>query len=102
MPLFQPAPPNPPRRLLGRPEPREVSASRLPWLLGGMALWGLAVLLRLVWLQGVEHKHYEAKAEKQHFTSIPIMPIRGELRDRKGDALAISLRVESLFADPRT
>ncbi len=66
-----------------------------------MAFWALLILLRLLWLQGVEHKRYQAKAEQQHTTIVPVPPIRGELRDRRGEPLAISIRVESLFADPR-
>ncbi len=91
----------PPRRLLGRPEAEALSGRRLPWLMGGMLLWAAAIFLRLVWLQVIEHRHYANRAEGQHLTRIPIMPIRGELRDRKGDSLAISLKVESLFCDPR-
>jgi cell division protein FtsI (penicillin-binding protein 3) len=66
-----------------------------------MAFWALLIFLRLVWLQGVEHKHYQTKADHQHTTVVPVPPIRGELRDRRGEPLAISIKVESLFADPR-
>ena len=69
--------------------------------MGGMAIWVVMILLRLLWLQGVEHKKYKAKAEQQHTTVVPVPPIRGELRDRRGEPLAISIRVESLFVDPR-
>lgn len=69
--------------------------------MGSMALWGLLIFLRLLWLQGVEHKRYQAKADQQHTVVVPIPPIRGELRDRRGEPLAISIKVESLFADPR-
>jgi cell division protein FtsI (penicillin-binding protein 3) len=73
----------------------------MPWIMGSMALWALLIFLRLLWLQGVEHKRYQAKAEQQHTVVVPIPPIRGELRDRRGEPLAISIKVESLFADPR-
>ncbi len=73
----------------------------MPWILGFMAFWALCIFLRLLWLQGVEHKRYKAKADQQHTTLVPIPPIRGELRDRRGEPLAISIKVESLFADPR-
>lgn len=89
------------RRLLGRQDPQELLSRRLPWIMGGMALWSLFILLRLVWLQGIEHKRYQAKADQQHTTVVPVPPIRGELRDRRGEPLAISIKVESLFADPR-
>ncbi len=92
--------PHPPRRLLGRPEPQDLLVGRLPWILAGMLVWVLMILLRLVWLQVVEHAHYRARAEHQHTVVVPIEPIRGELRDRRGGSLAISLKVESLFCTP--
>lgn len=93
--------PHPSRRLLGRQDPQDLLGRRMPWVMGAMAFWGLLILLRLLWLQGVEHKRYRAKAEQQHTTVVPVPPIRGELRDRRGEPLAISIKVESLFADPR-
>jgi len=89
------------RRLLGRQDPQDLLNRRLPWIMGGMAFWALLILLRLLWLQGVEHRKYRARADQQHTTIVPIPPIRGELRDRRGEPLAISIKVESLFVDPR-
>ncbi|MFZ1375934.1 MAG: penicillin-binding transpeptidase domain-containing protein [Geothrix sp.] len=89
------------RRLLGRQDPQDLLGRRMLLIMGGMAFWGLLILLRLLWLQGVEHKRYRAKANQQHTTVVPVPPIRGELRDRRGEPLAISIKVESLFADPR-
>ena len=89
-----------PRRLLGRPEAQDLASSRLPWVLGGMLLWVSLIVMRLVWLQVIKHKDYQRRAEQQHTTTIPILPIRGELRDRRGGYLAISLKVESLFVTP--
>jgi cell division protein FtsI (penicillin-binding protein 3) len=91
-----------PRRLLGRPEAQELMGGRMAILLGGMAFWMLLILGRLVWLQGFQHSRYAARALKQHTERIPIEPIRGELRDRRGESLAISLRADSVFATPPT
>ena len=88
------------RRLLGRPEPQELVTARLPWILASIFVWVVMILLRLIWLQVVEHHHYQVKAEQQHTVVVPIQPIRGELRDRRGGSLAISLKVESLFCTP--
>jgi cell division protein FtsI (penicillin-binding protein 3) len=60
------------------------------------------IFLRLLWLQVVEHRHYQIRARHQHTVTIPVEPIRGELRDRRGSFLAISLKVESLFCTPPT
>lgn len=94
--------PTPPRRLLGRPEASQLLTARLPWVLGGMLLWGGLIVLRLVWLQVVEHETYRIKASQQHVVTTVIPPVRGEIRDRKGVSLALSLRVESLYARPAT
>jgi len=91
-----------PRRLLGRPEAQELLSGRMPWVLAAMALWAVLILGRLVWLQVFQHHRYAARALQQHTVRIPIVPIRGELRDRRGESLAISLRAESLFATPPT
>ena len=72
----------------------------MPWILGSMLVWVLMIFLRLVWLQVVEHSCYRTRAEHQHTVVVPIEPIRGELRDRRGGSLAISLKVESLFCTP--
>ena len=88
------------RRLLGRAEPSDLLPHRLLWTLGGMLIWVAMILLRLLWLQVVEHRQYRTRAEHQHTVVVPILPIRGELRDRRGGSLAISLKVDSLFCTP--
>lgn len=92
--------PMPPRRLLGRPEAQDLASARLPWVFGFMAFWVALIFLRLIWLQGIEHRAYRDRAERQHTTVVPIPPIRGEVRDRRGASLALSLKVESLFCRP--
>jgi cell division protein FtsI (penicillin-binding protein 3) len=93
--------PQPTRRLLGRPEAQDLLAARLPWILGFMLVWVVMIFLRLVWLQVVEHRSYRIRAAHQHTVTVPIEPIRGELRDRRGGSLAISLKVDSLFCTPQ-
>jgi cell division protein FtsI (penicillin-binding protein 3) len=91
-----------PRPLLGRPEAQDLLVSRMPWILGVMLLWAALILGRLVWLQVFEHRRYATRALQQHTEKITIAPIRGELRDRRNESLAISLRAESLFVTPST
>jgi len=76
--------------------------ARLPWIMWPVFVWALAIVLRLIWLQVIEHRHYQAKASHQHNVEVPIPPIRGELRDRRGVSLAISMHMESLFCSPST
>jgi cell division protein FtsI (penicillin-binding protein 3) len=89
-----------PRPLLGAPGAEERVEARMPWILGLVLVWALAVLVRLIWVQGVQHQRYRARADAQHQVKVPIAPIRGEIRDRRGESLAISLKVESLFCNP--
>lgn len=98
MALFTPSPR--PRPLLGAPGAEARVEARMPWILGLVLIWAAAVLLRLVWVQGVQRARYRTRAEAQHQTKVPIAPIRGEIRDRRGESLAISLKVESLFCNP--
>ncbi len=102
MALLSTTSPKTPRRLLGRPEVQDLALSRLPYLWWLVMAWAVAIFLRLIWLQGVQHKRYQRQAEQQHTTTVEVPPIRGEVRDRRGEALAISLRSDSLFCDPRT
>jgi len=92
--------PQAPRHLMGRPEAQELSASRMPVILAAVLLWALAILCRLIWLQGIEHRKYRQRADQQHTTTVPVPAIRGEVRDRRGNPLAISLEVQSLFCTP--
>jgi len=91
-----------PRRLLGRSESDDLLTDRLPWILICITIWVAMIFLRLIWLQVVEHSYYQTRARHQHTVTIPVEPTRGELRDRRGDFLAISLKVESLFCTPTT
>lgn len=89
-----------PQRLLGRPESRELLSARLPWVLWSLVAWAALIGLRLIHLQVIEAQKYQARADSQHITKVPVPPIRGEILDRSGGSLAISLRMESLFCTP--
>ena len=52
-------------------------------------------------LQIMHGHHHEKKARSQTIASIILEPARGEILDRNLDALAISVKAESLFARPR-
>jgi len=89
-----------PHWLLGRSRPGGGTDRRLGWVLAAMGVWVLLIALRLVWLQVWEHAYYRQRATREHTSVIPVAPIRGELLDRNGVSLAISLKAESLFATP--
>ena len=60
------------------------------------ALW-----VRLLWLQVLQPDHWMSIARRQHVQVVELPPLRGSILDRNGKPLALSLRLTSVFADPR-
>jgi cell division protein FtsI (penicillin-binding protein 3) len=75
---------------------------RLRWLIvwAVAILWMALVLTRLSYLQLFCYGEYFAKAQHQQQRIFEISPERGTIYDRKGRELAVSLPMDSLFADP--
>lgn len=59
-----------------------------------------AIIFRLGLIMFVEHKIYFSKAKIQQIKKEEIIPKRGNIYDRRGRELAISLEKESFFIDP--
>jgi len=78
------------------------SSARLRWLVVWVAavVWMGAVLARLSYLQLFCYSEYFAKAQRQQQHVFEISPMRGVIYDRKGRELAISIPMDSVFADP--
>jgi cell division protein FtsI (penicillin-binding protein 3) len=79
---------------------KKVSRARLLLAAGFLGLWGGAILVRLVDLHVVKAAHYRERASRQHERQLEISPRRGAIRDRNGTDLAISIEVDSLYANP--
>jgi cell division protein FtsI (penicillin-binding protein 3) len=75
---------------------------RLRWLVVWViaVVWMVAVLARLGYLQLFRYSDYLAKAQHQQQRIFEISPERGTIYDRKGRELAVSLPMDSIFADP--
>ena len=75
---------------------------RLRWLIVWVlaVVWMVAVLARLADLQLFRYSEYLAKAQHQQQRIFEISPTRGTIYDRKGRELAVSLPMDSVFADP--
>lgn len=80
----------------------EQRSPRLRWLILWIlaAFWMVAVLARLSYLQLICYSDYYAKAQRQQQRSFEVSPKRGTIYDRKGRELAVSIPMDSLFADP--
>ncbi len=63
-------------------------------------LWILAICFRLVRLQVVKYGDFVLRAQRQQNRTIPTEPRRGNIYDRNGYALAMSIDVDSVFAVP--
>src|SRR5579875_2735281 len=68
------------------------------WVLA--VVWMTAIVLRLSYLQLFRYSEYLAKAERQQERIFEISPMRGTIYDAKGRELAVSLPMDSVFADP--
>ena len=75
---------------------------RLRWLIVWVlaVVWMVAVLARLSYLQLFCYSEYLAKAQHQQQRIFEISPKRGAIYDRKGRELAVSIPMDSVFADP--
>ncbi|HST11773.1 MAG TPA: penicillin-binding transpeptidase domain-containing protein [Terriglobales bacterium] len=82
------------------PISRNGSNHRL-YLLGGLLLlWFCVICLRLVYLQIFCYGDFEQRAEKQQQRAVNVSAKRGIIYDRQGNALAMSILVDSAFAVP--
>ncbi|MFA7059456.1 MAG: penicillin-binding protein [Pedobacter sp.] len=61
----------------------------------------LSVTARAFYLQILKHEELVKKAEKQHQRIVPLTPARGDIMDRNGTPLAVSVEMSSCYAEPR-
>jgi len=66
-----------------------------------LAAWAVAIEGRLVWLQIVQHDFLEREATTQRNRTLTLEPRRGDIVDRHGRTLAISVDALSICAIPR-
>ena len=62
--------------------------------------WAFAITARLFWLQVVRHSEYVERAQKQQQRTFEVAPRRGVLYDRNLRELAMTVQVESIYAEP--
>lgn len=74
--------------------------SRLILLLVFLALWIAGIVGKLGAVSVIDHELYRAKAANQQQRVVPLTPARGTIRDARGRELAVSVEVDSVWADP--
>src|SRR6266516_2196441 len=74
--------------------------SRLIKFAGFLFVWTLIIVARLTWLQVLQHREWDQRAERQQQRTVEISPQRGIIYDRNGQELAMTVQVDSIFAVP--
>jgi cell division protein FtsI (penicillin-binding protein 3) len=76
------------------------SNTRLYSLAAFTAFWFLLICGRLVWLQVVKYGDFAQRAARQQQRSIEVASVRGNIYDRNGNELAMTVNADSFFAVP--
>src|ERR1700694_1841201 len=76
------------------------ASTRLYYLAGFLCLWFLAICGRLIWLQLIHYGDFTQRAARQQQRSIEVSSVRGNIYDRNGNELAMTVSVDSFFAVP--
>src|SRR5437762_12550332 len=82
------------------PRARNQAVTRTAFLAGGAALWGAAIFGKLFYLQVFRHQHYAELAREQQLKIVEVPGPRGSIFDRNGQALAMSVPVDSVYVNP--
>lgn len=78
----------------------KVPTKRLLFFAGLLSLWMVAVCFRLVYMQVAHYGDWVSRALRQQSRTINVEPRRGNIYDRNGSELAMSIYVDSIFAVP--
>jgi cell division protein FtsI (penicillin-binding protein 3) len=79
---------------------RATLRSRLLAFAAVFTLWTVAVEARLFYLQVWNHQTMVRHAEHQHTRTVKAAAKRGDILDRNGELLALSVDADTLYADP--
>jgi len=63
-------------------------------------LWALTIAVRLTWLQVVQHSLWVERAKDQQQRGFTVAPHRGVVYDRNMHPLAMTVLVDSIYAEP--
>jgi cell division protein FtsI (penicillin-binding protein 3) len=74
--------------------------NRLLVFAGILFLWIVAISGRLIYLQVFQYGDWVQRAQKQQQRTFDVAPPRGVVYDRNGHELAMSIKVDSIFAVP--
>jgi len=79
---------------------KQAETRRLHVMVAAMVLWAAVIGGRLFFLHVVHSADYRQRAERQQQRTLDVSPRRGVIYDRNGNELAVSIKVDSVFAVP--
>src|SRR5438105_1361737 len=79
---------------------KKYPTTRVHILIAIMGLWATAIGARLYFLHVVHSADYRQRAERQQQRTFDVTPPRGVIYDRNKNELAVSVKVDSVFAVP--
>ncbi len=85
---------------IGRPKPKHDPRQKLLYIAIATLLWLALIGARLVWVQVFRYSDYMHLAARQQQRTFEISPRRGNIYDRNGNPLAVTVDVHSIFAVP--
>lgn len=88
------------RRGQSPPPTLDVARRRVLWMLGAFAVAGLVLVGRALQLQWVDASRYVDAAERQSVSRAQVRAKRGAILDRTGAELAMTVDVDSVYAEP--
>lgn len=88
-------------RTVKKQAPMQMIFSRFMLIVAFFVIWILIIGVRLVHLQINQYDIYREKALSQRRLESKSKTLRGKILDRADKALAVSVKVKSLYADPR-
>lgn len=91
----------PKRTFNKKKNPTQTIFTRFMLIVGIFVFWIGVIGVRLVYLQVNQHEWLSDKAQNQRRDESKSKTLRGSILDNSGRALAISVNVKSLYADPR-
>jgi cell division protein FtsI/penicillin-binding protein 2 len=79
---------------------RTVVSKRLYVCAVVLAVWSVAILGRLLYLQVLQHEDFARRAEKQQQRTVEAPAKRADIVDRNGQLLAYSVEADTIYAVP--
>lgn len=86
--------------IIQKPYQQEM-VKRARWVVTILTLCFVGLIVRLLWVQLLQHPLYRERAFQQHWAKQELEARRGEIRDRFGVLLSMSQEGYSLYTDPR-